>query len=360
MPTFRRGTVVAIVDERPGLQRVRLDLGGPSPERAYVLTQLIGPVAVGDSVVANTTAVDLALGTGGWHFVHWNLSRDEWSQPGPGHIVKLRYTGLQTDTGSAEEHDPDGASVRMVAGMPVVVAGLHSQVAGVVAAIAACRPGTRVAYVMTDGAALPLALSDLVAALRERDWIHATITCGHAFGGDLEAVNVHSAIALAYAAGADVAVVAMGPGIVGTGSTWGFTAIEVATALDAATALAGEPVAVVRASAADPRPRHRGLSHHTATVLGAAVRSSVHVPIPASAAAALLPHLDAAGITRRHRVVSVEHPDPVVEFEAAGLAVTTMGRDAADDRLPFDCAAAAGAAACRLLDDPAAPPDDCA
>jgi len=26
----------------------------------------------------NTTAVDLGLGTGGWHIVHWNLARDGW------------------------------------------------------------------------------------------------------------------------------------------------------------------------------------------------------------------------------------------------------------------------------------------
>ena len=52
-------------------------------ERAYVLTQLIGTVAVGDRVVMNTTAVELGLGTGGWHVVHWNLAREAWSEPGP-------------------------------------------------------------------------------------------------------------------------------------------------------------------------------------------------------------------------------------------------------------------------------------
>ena len=33
-------------------------------------------MAPGDRVVVNTTAVDLGLGTGGWHVVHWNLARD--------------------------------------------------------------------------------------------------------------------------------------------------------------------------------------------------------------------------------------------------------------------------------------------
>ena len=102
MPSFRTGVVTSVLAERRGLQKVEVD-----GERAYVLTQLIGTVAVGDRVVINTTAVDLALGTGGWHFVHWNLERSSWSSPGPGTVMKLRYTSLQVDTGAAEE---DGSS----------------------------------------------------------------------------------------------------------------------------------------------------------------------------------------------------------------------------------------------------------
>ncbi len=71
--------VTGIRAERDGLQKVLVD-----DEPAYVLTQLIGTVAVGDRVVVNTTAVDLGLGTGGWHFVHWNLERASWSEPGRG------------------------------------------------------------------------------------------------------------------------------------------------------------------------------------------------------------------------------------------------------------------------------------
>src|ERR1051325_1317797 len=113
MPAFRTGTVDALLAERRGLQRVTVD-----GERAYVLTELTGPVAVGDRVVVNTTAVDLGLGTGGWHVVHWNLARDEWRRPGGGHVMKLRYTSLQADTGAAEEHHPDVPSD--LGGMPVV------------------------------------------------------------------------------------------------------------------------------------------------------------------------------------------------------------------------------------------------
>src|SRR5688500_9100211 len=158
MPTFRTLRVEALLAERPGLQRVRLDDGS----RAYALTQLVGSVAVGDDVVVNTTAVELGLGTGGWHVVHWNLSRRELHQPGPGHIMKVRYTSLQVDTGATEEH-LDDLSLPDLGGVPVLVGSVHSQMGVAAAVIRSLRPDVRISYVMTDGAALPIALSDLVA-----------------------------------------------------------------------------------------------------------------------------------------------------------------------------------------------------
>jgi hypothetical protein len=329
VPSFRTATVTEVLAERRGLVRVDTDAG-----RAYALTDLTGPVAVGDRVVLNTTAVELGLGTGGWHVVHWNLARDAWSAPGGGHILKLRYTSLQADVGAAEERHPDLPTD--LGGMPVVACSVHSQLPCVATALLHARPGARVAYVMTDGAALPLALSDLVAAMVDGGLLAATITAGHAFGGDLEAVGVHSALALArHAAGADAAIVAMGPGVVGTGSGLGTTALEVATALDAAASLGGRPVACVRASNGDARARHRGVSHHTATALGLA-HAEVTVPVPASLAAH--PALARHG----HPVVAVEVPDVGPLLEARGLRVTTMGRGPAEDPLFFAAAAAAG------------------
>ena len=127
MPSFRTGEVVRCSRSARGLQRVEVDLGNGG-ERAYVLTQLTGRVDVGDAVVVNTTAVELGLGTGGWHVVHWNLAREAWSEPGPGHIIKGRYTSLQADVGSTEEHWPELADIMSIDGMPVVAAALHSQV----------------------------------------------------------------------------------------------------------------------------------------------------------------------------------------------------------------------------------------
>ncbi len=348
MPSFRTGVVLRLLEERRGLQRVEVDLGD-GPERAYVLTQLTGSVAVGDRVVVNTTAVELGLGTGGWHVVHWNLAREEWRAQGPGHILKVRYTSLQADVGSTEEHEAGLADVVDVGGMPVVAAGLHSQVAAVAVAFKDAAPGARLVYVMTDGAGLPLALSDLVAALTDRGFLDATVTCGQAFGGDYEAVSIHSALVIArHVALADAVVVAMGPGVAGTGTRLGFSAIEVGPVLDAAAAVGARPVACLRASFADPRPRHQGLSHHSATALGLACRSRVTIPLPLVGGPeeeTLRAALAAAGLDARHDIVTVKPPDILGLFAAAGLNVTSMGRPAAADPVLFACAAAAGALA---------------
>lgn len=329
MPSYRTGVVTEILEERPGLQRVVVD-----GERAYVLTGQIGTVAVGDEVVCNTTAVELGLGTGGWHVVHWNLSRREWSSPGPGHIIKQRYTSLQLDAGATEESVDPGTAV---GGMPVVACTLHSQVPLVAASFLAARPDAQVAYVMTDGAALPLALSDLVVRMRAVGLVHATITAGHAFGGDHEAVSVPSALAIASSVvGADLTIVAMGPGVVGTGSALGTTAVEAAAVLDAAAALGGRPICCVRASAADPRPRHRGASHHVATVLDL-TRSPVEVATVAGA------EIDSP----RHRVVVVDGPDVPSLLAERGIEVRSMGRGPAEDPLFYAAAGAAGVLAAR-------------
>jgi hypothetical protein len=330
MPRFATATVTEILVERAGLQRVDTDAG-----RAYVLTGLIGPVAVGDRVVLNTTAVDLGLGTGGWHVVHWNLARDGWSQPGPGHIMKLRYTSLQVDTGAAEETRPDLPEA--LDGLPVVACSLHSQVAVVAAVVRHLRPTARIAYVMTDGAALPLALSDLAHRLRERGVIDITITAGHAFGGDLEAVSMPAALALArHVAAADIAIVGMGPGVVGTASSLGTTAVEVAAIADAAAALGGRVAVCCRVSSADSRERHRGISHHVHTAL----RLTCHRPeVP-------LPTGLAAGVDGAE---PIDGPDAATVLAALGLDVTTMGRGPAEDPDFFAAAASAGAWAAAAL-----------
>ena len=347
MPSFRVGTVHSVLLTRTGLQRIMIDLGGDEPERAYVLTKLTGAVALRDRVVVNTTAVELGLGTGGWHVVHWNLERGEFREPGPGHVLKMRYTSLQADVGSEEEHAAAAlADTESIDAMPVVAAALHSQLPAIAVAVKHARPDLRVAYVMTDAAALPIAVSDLVATLTERKLIDVTVTCGHAFGGDYEAVNVYSALAIArHVARADVTIVVMGPGIVGTETRLGFSGIELGPILDAVGGLGGIPIACLRASFADPRDRHRGVSHHAITSLTTACRSRVLVALAAvggGAEARIRSDLVGAGIDARHEVVAIEPLDVAELFAAHDLDVFSMGRPAAIDPVLFQSAAAAG------------------
>src|SRR5690606_37253708 len=133
------------------------------------------------------------------------------------------------------------------------------------AAALADRPAPRVAYVMTDGGALPAAFSRTVATLRDAGWIDVCVTVGQAFGGDLEAVTVHTGLLAAHhVAGADLVVVAQGPGNLGTGTRWGFSGVAAGEALNAVGALGGRPVASLRVSGADARDRHLGRSEeHT-------------------------------------------------------------------------------------------------
>ena len=330
MPRFLTGAVDSIVSERSGLQRILV-----GERRAYVLTQLTGPVAIGDEVVLNVTATDLRLGTGGWDVVHWNLTRREWSEPGGGHVMKLRYTSLQADTGVCEEASADVA----LDGLPVVVSFLHSQLAPIALAFERTAPGRRLGYVMTDTAALPMALSDLVAALLDRGLLHTTATIGQAFGGRYEAVNLAGGLGAARAAGCDAVIVGPGPGVVGTGTTYGFSGLEVASLIDLAGALGARPIVALRYSSGDSRPRHRGMSHHATTALALTHEAAVI----ASAAG-----YDLSGLADMHREAAVEIPE--IDDELRDLNATTMGRGPAEDRGFFEMAAASGVVAAQMLD----------
>ena len=337
MPTFRTGRVTRLIARRAGIQQVEVD-----GEKAYVLCDVIGPVEVGNHVVLNTTAVDLGLGTGGWHVVHWNLERDGWHRPGDGHLMKLRYTSEQVDTGvwsdPPDSDDDARPALPDLGGMPVIVATLHSHLAPLAAAIAMSGGDRRVAWVMDDTAALPLPLSDLAAALTDAGLLHSAVSCGQAFGGQLEAASVPHGLEVA-AREADIAVVAAGPGLAGSGSAVGFGAVAAAWHLDVAARLGGRTALVVRAGHSDRRSRHRVVSHHTRSVLSLATLPTT-LPLPAGslgdeAANALAPVGD-------HRVERVSVADVAGFLAEHGITATSMGRALADDALALACAAAPG------------------
>jgi hypothetical protein len=254
--------------------------------------------------------------------------------------MKARYLSLQADVGSAEEMYPELADVDATPGLPVVACSLHSQIAAVAVAFKSRQPAARLAYVMTDGGALPIAISDLVFELRERGLIDATVTAGQAFGGDYEAISLPSALAVASVlADADAVVVAMGPGSAGTATKLGFSGIALGNVLDAAAGLGGIPIAPLRFSGADPRVRHRGISHHTVTALTTGTRTRACIAVPDGLDADLAP------LREQHDIVTTPPVDAVALLASAGMNVESMGRPAVDDPWLFECAASAGVVA---------------
>jgi hypothetical protein len=301
-------------------------------------------------VLLNVTALELGLGTGGYALVVALPDRLPPDRTGPGHLVKARYSPLQAVVLGADEQDSPHHDVLSTLdplpapGMPVVVADLHSSLPAVVAGLLAARPGTRVAYVMTDGGALPIWFSRTVAALAP--YLVGTVTVGQAYGGDLEAVTLHSGLNAAWTVlGADVAVVVQGPGNLGTGTGWGFSGLAAGEAVNAAVAVGGRAVAVLRMSEADPRERHRGVSHHSLTAYGRVALAPADVVVPASYRdlAGPLPEL------ARHRRVEVDDAGLLEVLRDFPVALSTMGRGLADDPVAFVAAAAAGRHAAALL-----------
>ena len=88
------GIVESIVDKSEVLDDIRVNING-NIQRAYNYPKIMGNVNVGDEVILNTTAVELSLGTGGYHFVISNLNNIESNFTPGGHIMKLRYTPFQ-------------------------------------------------------------------------------------------------------------------------------------------------------------------------------------------------------------------------------------------------------------------------
>ena len=330
-------------------------IDGDGETRALAYPALVGRPQAGDTVLLNTTALAMGLGTGGYAMVVAVPDRFPPDPAGPGHLVKARYTPLQATVLGADEQDSEYHEVLRdadsVTGMPVIVADLHSALPAIIAGLHLDRPGTPVVYVMPDGGALPAWFSRTIAALREAGSLAATITVGQAFGGDLEAVTLHTGLLAArLVLGAEVAIVAQGPGNLGTGTRWGFSGVSAGEAVNAASVLRGRPVASLRVSEADGRERHRGVSHHSLTAYGrvALARAQVVVPeLPGDFGVRV--RAEAEPLGERHELVRV----PVNGLEEAvrksPVRVSTMGRGLDEDLAGFLAVAAAGRQAAGLL-----------
>ncbi|WP_028985010.1 DUF3866 family protein [Sporichthya polymorpha] len=367
---WRRARVQRVIREWQGAVELEVALvpsdprtGGDGPDagtvRALAYPALVGRPEPGDEVLLNAGALIRNLGTGGYAPVVAVPDRLPADPGADGHLVKARYTPLQALVDGADEqgsaHHGVLRDADSVGGMPVVTADLHSALPAICVAATADRPGVRIAFVMTDGGALPAWFSRTVDGLRRMGLLVGTVTTGQAFGGDLECVSLHSGLLAArLVLDAHIAVVAPGPGNLGTGTRWGFSGVAAGDAVNAAAVLGGRPVASLRVSAADPRERHRGVSHHSLTAYGRVALAPADVPVPD------LPgefgervRTQCASLAERHRLVPVDLTGLPEALAASPVILSSMGRGLDDDPPCFLAAAAAGRWAAGLL-DPAA------
>jgi Protein of unknown function (DUF3866) len=325
--SLRRGTVTAVLERHEGLVRIEVD-----GTLCVAYPRVTGPVALGDDVLVNVQARTLELGSGGFDVLYANLTRGLELEAAPNaHVMALPYTPLQHAVLHAEERDSLAPGLD---GRPVVCCSLHSQLAPVCAGLGA---DLRVAYVQLAGGALPVSLSDAVRELRRRGLIGVAVAASPCHDAEVQCAGVASAFAWAAAAGYDAVVCSVGPGIVGTGSSLGHGAVSAAEAANAATALSGTPVIAVRASEADARERHRGVSHHTRAVLQLCL-GDVTVAWPAQLEAPTWldsrTDVDVDGWREACRGLPLEHmnrdPDEDPAFFAAAFAAGRLARTLAD------------------------------
>jgi hypothetical protein len=293
--------------------------------------------------------------------------------------MKLNYTSLQHAVDPAEppidnatvEHTPDpvrrisrGMHDKTAARPAVLVLPLHGHLAPAAWAFAAAGGGggpgdragngdrtgngdggsdsPRVGYVQTGGGALPGGLSRDVAELRERGLLCGHITAAPAYGGELEALSVAGALDAAAALGWDAVLAGPGPGIIGSETRLGHGGMAALDTAHAALALGLPTLLSPRLSAADPRERHRSVSHHTLTVLSMLL-AGVEVPVPSGEAVAIAVLAEAAGWRHALR----EETADLAGYAASGLPARAMGRGIDEDPLFYAAPLAAGAALAR-------------
>ena len=328
--------------------------------RAIADVALLGPSVVGDEVIVNVEALDRGLGSGGFDIVHVNLTRGLAGEGLLGaNAMKLNYTSLQHAVLPVEDEQ-----LVLPLERPVGILALHGQLAPVAWAFAQAAPERRLGYVQTEGGALPGGHSRVVRALRRSGLLAGHITAGAAFGGEGEALTTAGAIHHGLRTlGWDAALCGPGPGIVGSRSPLGHGGMAALDSAHAALALGAPTLLVARMSSGDPRVRHRGISHHTITVLDlllepvtVALPAGMRSPVGADLRAGLGSVFGVSTASRSQLEIEVDRPARIARhdwrravvdlpaYAASTLPAETMGRRLVEDPLFFAAALAGGTA----------------
>jgi Protein of unknown function (DUF3866) len=347
-------------------QQLVVELAGGERRPAIADIALVGRSQVGDEVIVNVQALDLKLGSGGFDIVHVNLTRGLGGEGLDGaNVIKLNYTSLQHAVQPVEE-----GPLQLPVEQPVAVIALHGQLAAVAWAFAQSMPQGRLGYVQTEGGALPGGHSRTVRDLRERGLLAGHLTAGAAFGGEGEAITTAGALHHGMRTlGWDAAVCGPGPGIVGSSSSLGHGGMVALDSAHVSLALGCPTLLVARMSSSDDRERHRGISHHTLTVLDlllapvtVALPAGMRSPVGADLRAGLGAVFGGSMPSRPALALDVERPVRITRhdwrraavdlpaYAASGLSAETMGRRLAQDPLFFGAALAGGTALAQLAE----------
>jgi len=355
---FKKAVAREILDRDGQITSLYLDIDHPI-KKAINYNQLTGPVEVGDILLVNTTAGTLGLGTGGVHFVMANLSGAEKELIPGGHGMKLKYTPIQSKLLLSEEAGSPYHSLfneEIDFNKKVVYVGeLHSMLPPLCAYLKYMSKGSlRIAYIMTDHGALPLCFSRNVLDLKKKNLLDITVTTGNAFGGDFECVNIYTALKAALNIGkCDIAILSMGPGILGTNTRYGFSGLELGLYVNLIHHLGGNCIYIPRIGFGDSRIRHRGISHHSLTVLRDIIDHPTFLIFP------LMPKEKAMRIIEQLRQEGLFPRNPLLFYSGYGIqkameyyqvSSTTMGRSIKEDPFFFYELGAVGRYGLKLLD----------
>ena len=231
--------------------------------------------------------------------------------------MKRRYTSLQSDVGSAEEHAAELTDVDSIDAMPVVAAALHSQLPAIAVAMKHADPDLRVAYVMTD-AAVP---ADRRLRPRRRALRRAACSTSPSRAATRSAATTKQSRCIRRSRSR-----VMSPGRRRDRGRWVRASSGPAHGSASRASSSGRSSTPSLVSAASPsracaprspitRERHLGVSHHALTALTVACRSRVIVALPAvggdGRASGCAPTSRGAGIDTRHddrRARAARHP----------------------------------------------------
>ncbi len=340
--SYKKAEIVEIYEEDENISYVNVKINEIN-SKAINYNKLTGKANIGDIVIVNTTAVELSLGTGGVHFIIFNYSNENKSLEGQGHIMKLRYTPQQIRCLAAEEESSPYHEVfldfKSLNGHIFILGSLHSMLAPIVAMLKYLDSDIKIDYIMTDGGSLPIDFSNTVRDLKSKNLIESTITIGHAFGGDLECTNIYTGlIAAKEILKGDISIITMGPGIVGTGTKYGFSGIEQGYILDAINTLGGKAILSPRISFRDSRERHNGISHHTRTVLSEIAKTPGDIVFPVlddDKLNLINKQIDLLDLNRKHNIIFRSGENINKAMEKFELDITTMGRNYKEDKEYF-------------------------